>query len=180
MWIFILMFNHSSCGKVFCQWTFLSWFTCFEVGDLKLECHTTTANRMLRFVVQLPRNIKIWMSCFFKGHWTILFGWFPFLSNFLQHILYLCWELKLTYTPLTCKCFWIELFMMNLQFLYFNFLSFILFFYQGIVSITFSKMFYTIKGKILKVLAKNVNIEGLWYSWTFIKWPPSWYRQVAA
>ena len=137
------------------------------------------ANRMLRFVVQLPRNIKIWMSCFFKGHWTILFGWFPCLSNFLQHILYLCWELKLTYTPLTCKCFWIELFMMNLQFLYFNFLSFI-FFYQGIVSITFSKMFYTIKGKILKVLAKNVNIEGLWYSWTFIKWPPSRYRQVAA
>lgn len=180
VWIFILMFNHSSCGKVFCQWTFLSWFTCFEVGDLKLECHTTTANRMLRFVVQLPRNIKIWMSCFFKGHWTIRFGWFPFLSNFLQHILYLCWELKLTYTPLTCKCFWIELFMMNLQFLYFNFLSFIFFFYQGIVSITFSKMFYTIKGKILKVLAKNVNIEGLWYSWTFIKWPPSWYRQVAA
>ena len=154
MWKNVLLVDLSFMVHLFWSWWPKAWVSYYN-----------RANRMLRFVVQLPRNIKIWMSCFFKGHWTILFGWFPCLSNFLQHILYLCWELKLTYTPLTCKCFWIELFIMNLQFLYFNFLSFIFFLSRDCFNhINFSKMFYTIKGKILKVLAKNVNIEGLWYS----------------
>ena len=145
MWKSVLLVDLSFMVHLFWSWWPKAWVSYYN-----------RANRMLHFVVQLPRNIKIWMSWFFKGHWTILFGWFPFLSNFLQHILYLCWELKLTYIPLTCKCFWIELFIMNLQFLYFNFLSFI-FFYQGIVSITliFRKCSTQLKEKYWKCWQKT-------------------------
>lgn len=144
MWKSVLPVDLSFMVHLFWSWWPKAWVSYYN-----------RANRMLRFVVQLPRNIKIWMSYFFKGHWTILFGWFPCLSNFLQHILYLCWELKLTYTPLTCKCFWIELFMMNLQFLYFNFLSFLFFFIKGLFQSHFRKCSTQLKEKYCKCWQKT-------------------------